>query len=95
MLYIAVLTYIRPVEEIDACLADHIAWLEEGYQAGAFIASGRRVPRNGGVILIKGDSLEDVEARLSQDPFQTKGLAKVEVIPFEPSKRIAALEGVI
>lgn len=43
MLYIAVLTYIRPVEEIDACLADHIAWLEEGYAAGAFIASGRRV----------------------------------------------------
>lgn len=95
MLYIAVLTYIRPVEEIDACLADHIAWLEEGYAAGAFIASGRRVPRNGGVILAKGDSLEEVQARLSQDPFQVQGLAKVDVIPFEASKRIAALEGII
>lgn len=95
MLYIAVLTYIRPVEEIDACLADHIAWLEEGYAAGAFIASGRRVPRNGGVILAKGDSLEEVQARLSQDPFQIQGLAKVDVIPFEASKRIAALEGII
>lgn len=95
MLYIAVLTYVRPVEEIDACLSDHIAWLEEGYQAGVFIASGRRVPRNGGVILVKGESLEDVKMRLSKDPFQIQGLAEVEVIPFEVSKRIAALEGVI
>lgn len=95
MLYIAVLTYIRPVEEIDACLTDHIAWLEEGYQAGVFIASGRRVPRNGGVILVKGESLEEVEVRLSQDPFQIQGLAKAEVIPFEVSRRIAALKGII
>ena len=95
MLYIAVLTYVRPVEEIDACLSDHIAWLEEGYQAGVFIASGRRVPRNGGVILVKGESLEDVKMRLSKDPFQIQGLAEVEVIPFEVSKRVAALEGVI
>jgi uncharacterized protein YciI len=52
-MFIVTLTYLKPVEEVDALMAGHIEWLKKGYDDGLFIASGRRVPRTGGVILAK------------------------------------------
>lgn len=84
-LYVAVLTYVRPLEEIDAHIPEHVEWLKLGYRDGVFLASGRRVPRTGGIILAKGASLKEIEERMRQDPFQKLGLATVEILPFEPS----------
>lgn len=92
-LYVAVLTYTAPIEEVEHHLPAHMEWLEKGYAEGAFIASGRRVPRTGGIILAKGSSLEAVESRLQQDPFQLHGVASVDVYPFVASKHVEALEG--
>ncbi|WP_127077981.1 YciI family protein [Rhodomicrobium lacus] len=94
-IYVAILTYVRPVEEIDAQMQAHVAWLRKGYEDGAFLASGRRVPRTGGVILAKGDSLEEVEARLNEDPFQRLGLATVEIIPFQASMAAEAFKAIL
>jgi len=94
-IYVAVLTYVRPVEEIDAQMQAHVAWLRKGYEDGVFLASGRRIPRTGGVILARGDSLEAIESRLSEDPFQRLGLAKVEIIPFQASMTAEALKDIV
>ncbi|MBF0330467.1 MAG: hypothetical protein HQL17_00915 [Candidatus Omnitrophica bacterium] len=85
-MFIAIVKYIKPIATIDALLADHIRFLEEQFLAGHFIASGRIVPRTGGVILARGPSREDVEAILYQDPFYTSGAAEYEVIEFTPTK---------
>ena len=82
-IYVAILTYIRPLEEIDAHVEAHIAWLRQHYAAGTFLLSGRRVPRTGGVIVTRGESLEAVEALLKTDPFQQHGLATVDIIPLQ------------
>ena len=62
---------------------------------GLFLASGRRIPRTGGVILAKCDSRETLQARLSQDPFQQLGLARTEIIPFEASMASPALQSLL
>ncbi len=41
-MYIVSLTYHRPIEEVESHLEGHIAWLKHYFQAGSFIASGRR-----------------------------------------------------
>lgn len=92
MIYVAVMTDVRPLAEIDAQIPAHVEWLRKGYDDGVFLASGRRVPRTGGVILAKGDSLEEVAARMREDPFQRLGLATVELIPFEASMTAEALK---
>ncbi|MCK6711234.1 YciI family protein [Enterobacter cloacae] len=89
--YIVILTYIRPLEEIDAAIPAHIEWLKKGYAEGIFLASGRRVPRNGGVILAKCESLASLEERLREDPFQRLKLATADIIPFEPSMKTERL----
>ncbi|MGC6203889.1 YciI family protein [Citrobacter werkmanii] len=92
--YVVVLTYIKSLEEVDTQIPAHVEWLKKGYPDGVFLASGRRIPRNGGIILAKCDSLESLEERLSQDPFQKLNIATTEIFPFEASMRTNLLESI-
>ncbi|MEI9853245.1 YciI family protein [Enterobacter mori] len=92
--YIVILTYIKPLEEVGAAIPAHVEWLKKGYAEGIFLASGRRIPRTGGVILAKCESLVSLEERLREDPFQALKLATAEIITFEPSMKTELLENV-
>lgn len=89
-LCVIALTYVAPIEAIDARMADHVAWLDRGYAEGLFLASGRKVPRTGGVILSRGHKAE-VEALVATDPFVATGLASVEITEFTASMSADAL----
>ena len=83
-LCVIILRYVVPIEEIDRHMADHVAWLTRGYAEGVFLASGRQVPRTGGVILTRGHKRE-VEALVATDPFVASGAAVADVIEFTAS----------
>lgn len=85
-----ILDYLADLTEIDAALADHATWLDENYRSGLFLASGRREPRTGGVILAAG-LREDLENAVAADPFAQRRLARHTVIEFHPSKFGGAL----
>lgn len=59
---IAILTYKKPLSEVDKYLQAHRDYLAEHYAAGDFIASGPQNPRIGGVIMIKATDREAVNA---------------------------------
>jgi uncharacterized protein YciI len=75
---ILALTYVKPNEEADKHMEPHMAWVKEGYAKGWFLASGRKVPRTGGVILAVGDRAE-IEAYVAADPFTIHGIAEYEI----------------
>ncbi|TCL69713.1 YciI family protein [Rhizobium sp. BK251] len=72
------LTYIKSNEEADKHMEPHMAWVKEGYARGWFLASGRKVPRTGGIILAIGDRNE-IEAYAAADPFTIHGIAEYEI----------------
>jgi len=84
-MFIVTLTYLKPVEEIDALMDAHVAWLKRHYDDGLFIASGRRVPRTGGVILARSGDEAALRARLARDPFVIHGAACCDVVEFAAS----------
>jgi uncharacterized protein YciI len=55
------------------------------YEKKIFIASGRKIPRTGGVILAKAKNKEELNAIIEQDPFYRNGVAEYEVTEFIPS----------
>jgi uncharacterized protein YciI len=81
------LTYKVPPKQIDARMAAHVAFLKKYYAAGTFVISGRQIPRTGGIILAVGDSREQIEAIMQEDPFCRHGLADVRVVEFRASQR--------
>ena len=94
-MFIALLTYTRPLEEVDALIAAHVRFLDEHYAEGLFVASGRKVPRTGGVILISGQDRERVHAILERDPFHVAGVATYELIEFVPTKTCPGFESFV
>lgn len=54
-MFILSLTYLKSNEDADLFMEPHIEWVAEGYSRGWFLASGRKVPRTGGVIFAKGE----------------------------------------
>jgi uncharacterized protein YciI len=85
-MFIVTLKYLADLSEVDAALPEHVAWLDQQYADGVFIASGRQVPRVGGLILAISTTREDLDRRLALDPFGHLGLAEHTVIEFAPSR---------
>jgi uncharacterized protein YciI len=93
--FVLLLTYTRPLDEVDALMRRHMAWLNEGYAAGRFLVSGRRMPRTGGVIVATGDDRDEIEALAATDPFVTGGVATVEVVQFRASQMADGLRSLL
>jgi len=83
-IFIASLTYIVPIERIDAVLQDHLAWLKAGHEAGYFLAWGPREPRDGGLIFVKAQSREEAQTLLASDPFMLHQLADLTITHWTP-----------
>ena len=85
-MFIFSITYLKPISEVEKYLPQHIDYLERHYQSGHFIASGRKVPRIGGVILCRAESKEQALTIMQKDPFYIYQIAQYELIEFIPTK---------
>ncbi len=84
-IFVIDLQYITPFEQIDPLIEDHRAFLEKYYEQKVFIASGAKVPREGGIILAISDTREKIAALIKEDPFHQSGVAKYSITEFMPS----------
>ena len=90
-MFVVTLTYTAPLTAVDEHLDAHRAWLSEAYAAGVFVASGRRVPRVGGVILATGERAA-LDALLQRDPFARANVATYDVVEFVVTTAAADLQ---
>lgn len=87
--FVVEVTYIVPIEEIDARLAAHRAFLQTGYDQGLLLMSGPQQPRTGGIIVARAESLAALQAFFANDPYQQAGVAAYRWLEFEPVKHQA------
>jgi uncharacterized protein YciI len=90
-LFVLDVRYVADLAEIDALLEPHREYLAQQRDAGVFLASGRKEPRTGGVILATGDR-EAIEAVIGTDPFTVHGVATYEITEFLPTMTAPILE---
>lgn len=86
MMFIFSLSYLKPISQVEKYLQAHIDYLERYYQLGHFIASGRKIPRTGGIIICRAECHEQAMSIIQQDPFYIHQIAQYELIEFVPSK---------
>ena len=94
-MFVIELIYKAPLTAIDAQMKAHVAFLNRHYAAGNFLISGRKIPRDGGIILAVGESREQIERWMQEDPFCAHGLAEFRVIEFRASQRSKELQRLI
>jgi uncharacterized protein YciI len=86
-MFVIELIYKAELREIDAHMRAHMAFLKKHYADGKFLVSGRKIPREGGIILALGASRDEMEAIVKDDPFVKRGLAEFRIIEFRASQR--------
>ena len=94
-MFVIELIYKADLGVIDAHMAAHMKFLKKYYKSGNFLISGRKIPRDGGIILAVGDSRAAVEAIAHEDPFYEHGLADIRVIEFRASQRADDINALI
>src|ERR671915_1968422 len=91
-MFVIELTYKAGLDEIDAHMAAHVIFLKKYYASGNFLVSGRKIPRDGGIILAVGKSRRHIEAIVEEDPFYEHGLADFRIIEFRASQRASDIQ---
>jgi uncharacterized protein YciI len=86
-MFVIELNYKADLAAIDAHMAAHVKFLKKYYASGHFLVSGRKIPRDGGIILAVGRDREEIEAIAREDPFYARGLADVRVVEFRASQK--------
>jgi uncharacterized protein YciI len=91
-MFVIELVYKADLSVIDAHMAAHVKFLKKYYKSGTFLISGRKVPRDGGIIIAVSKSRTDIEAIVHEDPFVEQRLADFRIIEFRASQRAEAFK---
>ncbi|POX45758.1 hypothetical protein C3489_33425 [Streptomyces sp. Ru71] len=91
-MFVMELIYTAPLDAVDAVLKDHVVWLDEQYAQGHFLASGRKEPRDGGVIIAVAGDRARIEAIAASDPFVAAGVCEYRITEFIATKTAPELE---
>ena len=86
-MFVIELVYKANLSAIDAHMAAHVKFLNKYYAAGNFLISGRKIPRDGGIILAVAKNRLEIETIVDEDPFHVHGLADFRIIEFRTSQR--------
>jgi len=95
-MFLILLNYKKPLTEVDRFVDEHRSFLDRHYTSGHFLLSGRKEPRDGGVILAQAKSKTEIETIVCSDPFFREGIADYEIVEFIPSlsaTSLSALKG--
>jgi uncharacterized protein YciI len=84
--FIVEVVYQQPFETFGDAVAQHRAYLDEGYKRGMILFSGPLVPRLGSIFVARAESAQALADFFERDPYKTRGLADFRFIQFDPTR---------
>ncbi|RED54234.1 YciI family protein [Aestuariispira insulae] len=84
-MFIILLKFSANRENAGTYMEAHKAWLKQGFDDGVFLLAGSLQPGLGGGILAQAGSLDDIAARVKEDPFVEEDVVKPEIIEMTPA----------
>ncbi len=91
-MFLIILRYKKALTEVDRFVLEHREFLARHYASGHFIVSGRKEPRDGGVILAKAGAKSEIEDIVRRDPFHRERIAEYDIVEFLPSMTATGFE---
>jgi len=85
-LFIILINYTKPIEEVNKVVAEHRAYLDELYKQKKLFVSGRRNPPVGGVLISHLKDRAEIDKIINNDPYKLNGVADYEVVEFNAGK---------
>ena len=92
-MFLLMARYTKPIEEVDALLEEHKAWI--GRNGDKILLTAREEPLIGGLILARADSVDEIWAMIREDPFHAAGMSEYEVREYNPVRAAPGVEGLL
>jgi uncharacterized protein YciI len=74
---------IKPRDEWNVSLEEHLAWIKEMHEAGKIVISGPGKDHTLGVYLIRAETLEEAAEIAEADPFTVGGNCEFELMDWD------------
>jgi len=85
VIFSVVLTYMRPIEEVNLHLDTHKAWLIDNVKQARVIFAGPLEDKTGGLVLATCTNREELDAMMAQDSFIRSGVASYHAHACSPA----------
>jgi uncharacterized protein YciI len=95
-MFIVLLKFAANRNKAAEFMEGHKAWLQRGFDDGVFLVAGSLQSNQGGGIVARSVSQQDLQRRIDEDPFVVEKVVGAEVIGITPSRmdqRLAAIFG--
>jgi uncharacterized protein YciI len=83
MWYLILRRPVKPREQWNVTLDEHLAWMKRQHEAGTILFSGPSSDRKYGIYVIRTNSKAEAETLAASDPYTAAGLTAFEVLEWE------------
>ena len=85
-MFLVLLKFSKNKQQAPAYMAEHNAWLTQGFDNGHLQMAGSLKPGLGGCVLSLLSDRDEVVAYVEQDPFVQQDVVTYELLDIEPSR---------
>ena len=85
-MFVVLLKFSENKSQAAELMEGHNTWLRSGFDDGVFLLAGSLQPNLGGGIVAYNTSLEDLEARVKNDPFLAENVVTAETLEIAVAK---------
>jgi len=85
-MFIVLLKFSGNKGQASQFMEGHNEWIMRGFDDGVFLLVGSLQPELGGGIVVHNTSLEDLQIRVSGDPFVAENVVSAEILEITPAK---------
>lgn len=82
--FVVIIKYKADPDIMDELRPKHREYLQAGYEEKLLLVSGPQPTRQGGVVLCRAKSSEDIKQFFNSDPYKIADAAEYEIIEFTP-----------
>lgn len=90
--FIVEIIYRKPFDTFGEVVGQHRMYLSRGFELGMILFSGPQVPRLGGILVARANSIQELAEFLEKDPYRIHGLADYRIVQFDPTRYHSALK---
>jgi uncharacterized protein YciI len=85
-MFIVLLRFSDNKTQAGQLMEGHNQWIIRGFDDGVFLVAGSLQPNAGGGIVAHNSTLEDLQARVNDDPFVAENVVRAEILEISPAK---------
>lgn len=85
-MFIVTLTFSENKSLAPEYMAEHNSWIQKGFEEGVFLIVGGLAAGKGGLIVAHNQTLEELNERISNDPFVRERVVIADVTEFKAGK---------